>query len=48
MLKHKACTAYVTKHITSRIQNLKVFPGIKIRRNIGGNLKSEFKKNLPF
>lgn len=31
--------------IASRNRNLKVFPGIRI---IGGNLKSEFKKDLTF
>lgn len=31
-----------------RNQNLKVFPGFRIRENIGGNLKSNFKKSLPF
>lgn len=31
--------------IASRNENLKVFPGIRI---IGGNLKSEFRKILPF
>lgn len=27
-----------------RNQNFKVFPGFKIRENIGGNLKSNFKE----
>lgn len=44
MFKDKICV-YVTIPIASRNQNLKVFPGIRI---IGGNLKSEFKKDLTF
>lgn len=43
--KDKICI-YVTKYLLHlRNQNLKVFLGIRI---IGGNLKSEFKKILPF